>query len=458
MNKVNDKGNFAQGKISSAIIRLSLPIMLAEFIQILYNLVDRMFIGHIPGYGTQALTGIGIVFPLISLTGAFCNLCSYGGTSLCSISRGQKNDSQAQALLENTFTLIIIYSLILTSVILVFKKPILYALGADEQTYIYAKEYAQYYFIGTVFVMISTGMNGFINLQGFPTKGMLTVIIGAVLNIILDPVFIFVLNMGVKGAAIATVIAQCASAVWVIIFLTSEKPPVRLQHLRLEKPNVKHIHQLGVSGFAFKSTNSITQAIANSTLMLFGGVNGSLYIASMSIINQLREVTNLPVTAMTEGAKPVMGYNYGAKEYKRTEKTIWFILKTGFCMNALIWFVFMFFPEPLVRIFTSDSMLIENCIPALRIYYCVYFMMTFQMTGQNTFVALNKPKYAVFFAVFRKLILILPCILILPRIGFGAKGVFMAEAISQVIGSIACFTTMYFTVIKKLRKNQQNII
>lgn len=453
MNKIQDKGNFAQGKISTAILRLSLPIMVAEFIQILYNLVDRMFIGHIPTYGTQALTGIGIVFPLITLTGAFGNLCSYGGTSLCSISRGQKDDAQAQVLMENTFSLIVSYSLLLTILIFIFKKPILFTLGADEQTFPFAKEYADYYFIGTVFVMISTGMNGFINLQGFSTKAMFTVIIGAILNIILDPIFIFVFNMGVKGAAIATVISQFVSAMWVVLFLSSGKAPLRLTRFRLNRPEIKHIHQLGVSGFAFKSTNSITQAVANSTLRIFGGVNGSLYIASMSIVNQLREVTNLPITAITEGAKPVMGYNYGAKEYKRTEKTIYFILKTGLCINLLIWFVFMFFPSYLVRIFTSDSALIENCIPSLRIYYCAYFMMTFQVTGQNTFVALNKPKFAVFFAVFRKLILILPCILILPRIGFGAQGVFIAEAVSQVIGSIFCFTTMYFTVIKKLKRN-----
>lgn len=447
----NDKGNFTEGKISTNVLRLALPIMLAELVQILYNLVDRMFIGHIQNYGTLALTGIGIIFPLITVVGAFTNLCSYGGSTLCSIFRGKKDDHTAKIIMQNAFTLMVIYSTALTLLFYIFEDKLLYLLGADEFSIVYAKEYAGIYFAGTIFAVISGGMNSFINLQGYATTGMLSVIIGALLNIILDPIFIFSINMGVKGAAVATVISQFASSLWILAFLTSKKPPVRLTGMNLNKKHISEIHKLGVSGFAFKATNSITQAVANTTLRLFGGVNGSLYIASMSIINQLREVTSLPVTSITEASKHVMSYNYGAKEYKRTEQIIWFILKACFVANLLFWAIFMFLPSPLVKIFTSDKTLIETCIPVLKLYFLVYFMMTFQMTGQNTFVALNKPKFAVFFAINRKLILILPFTILLPRIGFGVNGVFLAEAVSQLLGSVACFTTMYFVVIKELR-------
>lgn len=448
-----EKGNFAEGKISSNVLRLSFPILMADMVQILYNLVDRMFIGHIPGYGTQALTGIGIVFPLITIIAAFSNLCSFGGSSICSIARGQKNDIKAREIMETAFTLVLLYSVILTAVVFIFQKPILFALGADDRTFVFAKKYADIYFLGTPLVLLANGMNSFINLQGFATMGMLTVLIGAALNIILDPVFIFVLDMGVEGAAIATVIAQFASALWICLFLTSKRPPLRITGLRFNIDYVKQIHKLGISGFAFKSTTAITQAVANSTLRVFGGAMGSMYIAAMSIITQLREVTFLPINAITEGAKPVMSYNYGAKEYKRAEKTIWFMFKLDLALNLAFWAMYMTIPHLLVRIFSSDEVLISVCIPAMRIYFCSYFMMTFQIVGQNAFVALNKPKFALFFSIFRKLILILPFTLILPRVGFGVNGVFWAEVISQIIGASCAFTTMYFTVVKKLRKD-----
>lgn len=454
MEQVVDKGNFSEGKISSNILKLAMPIMLAEFVQILYNLVDRMFIGHIPEYGTLALTGIGIVFPLITIISAFSNLCSFGGSSICSISRGRKDDEQARMIMENSFTILLIYGAILTLIIYVFNTPIMFALGADESTVAYAKEYGDVYFMGTFFVLIVNGMNSFINLQGYGNMGMLTVLIGAFLNIILDPIFIFVLDMGVRGAAVATVISQFVSSLWVVLFLTSKKPPLRITQLRLDRQYVKQIHKLGMSGFTFRATNSITQAVANTTLRIFGGASGSLYIASMSIINQLREILSLPINAITEGSKPVMSYNYGAKEYDRTVKTICFMFKSCLCANVFLWAVFQLFPTQMIKIFTSDTALIENCVPMLRIYFCVYFMMTFQVSGQNTFVALNKPGFAVFFAVFRKFILILPFTLILPRIGLGASGVFWAEAISQIVGSIAAFSTMYFAIIRKLKKNK----
>lgn len=445
------KGNFAEGKISTNVLRLALPIMLAECVQILYNLVDRMFIGHIPGYGTQALTGIGIIFPLITIIGAFTNLCSYGGSSICSISRGEKNDRKAEEIMENSFTLLLIYGLAITIIIYLFQKPIFYLMGADDTTIGYALEYSNIYFLGTIFTLIATGMNSFINLQGFGTIGMLTVMIGAFLNIVLDPILIFVLNMGVRGAAIATVISQFVSALWVYLFLTSDRGPLKLRKLSLNSDYVKQIHKLGISGFAFRATNSITQAVVNNTLNIFGGINASLYIASFSIINQLKEVAMLPLTGLTEGSKPVISYNYGAKEYERTEKTIWFMFKLCFLANVIFFLLFRYCTTAMVKIFSSDQDLINICVSAIRIYFSAYVMMTFQSASQHTFVCLNKPKFAVFFAIFRKLILILPFTIILPRIGFGVDGVFYAEVISEIVGSMAAFITMYFSVIKKLR-------
>ncbi|MCK9328517.1 MAG: MATE family efflux transporter [Sphaerochaetaceae bacterium] len=447
-----EKGDFSKGSISSNVFRLAFPIILAELVQVAYSIVDRMYIGHIPGCGTEALTGIGLVLPFVTIITAFANLCSYGGATLSAIARGEKDDSKACHIMENAFTLLLISGLVLMILFYFFTSDLLMIMGADQTTAFYACEYFDIYIIGTVFVLISLGMNSFINMQGFSGIGMYTVLIGAVLNIILDPLLIFTLNMGIKGAAVATVISQFFSALWVVAFLAGKKAPIKLRHLRVEKQISFDIMKLGVSGFTFKATNSITQGIVNATLRQFGGVYGTLYIASMSIINSIREVTYQPVSGFVEGAKPVISYNYGAKKYSRVDKSIAFLMKMSLGYIVFIWAILMLFPQLLVRIFTSDPDLIATCIPCIRIYFCMFFMMPLQTSTQNAFTALKHPGYAVFFSLLRKVFLIVPLTIILPRVGFGVLGVFWAEVFSEVIGASASSLCMYFKVWKPIKK------
>lgn len=308
MQTKSDRGDFSHGSIPGNILRLAVPITIAELIHVLYNVVDRMYIGHIPGTGTAALTGIGISLPLITLITAFAGLCGTGGAPLCSIARGKGRDSEAQAITETAFTLLLVFAAVLTGVLFFARKPLLCLMGADAETLPYAMEYFTIYLFGTVFVLINLGMNPFINAQGFSKVGMCTVLIGAVLNILLDPLFIFTFNLGVRGAAYATVISQFFGSVWVVLFLTGRRVTLPLRRLRLNWTYSLQILQLGATGFAFKITNSITQALVNATLRQWGGADSTLYIGAMSIINSLREVITQPVTGLTGGTQPVMGY------------------------------------------------------------------------------------------------------------------------------------------------------
>ena len=450
--KYNSKGDFSSGSVAKNVMRLAIPITVAEIVNVLYNLVDRIYLGHIPSAGTEALTSIGVVLPLITMVSAFANLFGTGGAPLMSIARGEKNEEKARSIVETAFSMLVLVALFLTLVLQIFARPLLLLIGADDITLPFALSYFRVYLIGTVFVSVTLGMNPFINAQGAAKTGMGTVLIGAISNILLDPLFIFVFNMGIQGAAIATVISQGLSALWVFRFLTGKKAAVRVSRFHIDSVEAKRILSLGVSGFMFKMTNSITQAVCNATLHLFGGADALLYVGSMSVINSLREILSQPVSGISEGSKPVMGYNYGAGLYSRVRKTILFMFFSALSFNVVIWAVIQLFPGFFIRLFSADEALIETCIPCMKIYFGVFFLMTFQMAGQNTFVALNKPKFAVFFSLFRKLILILPLTLILPRVGFGVKGVFYAEMFSQLFGSTACFITMMLTVYRKLPK------
>jgi putative MATE family efflux protein len=444
------KGDFSQGSIPKTVLRLGIPIAMAEIVHVLYNIVDRIFIGHIPGIGTAALSGVGIAFPLISLITAFANLCGTGGNPLCSIARGEGDNARAQRILETAFTMLLIFSALLTAILFLFAGPFLAAMGGDEETLPFALEYFRIYVAGTVFVLISLGMNPFINGMGFTKIGMGTVVIGAALNIALDPLFIFVLHMGVKGAAIATVISQFVSSVWVIRFLTGSKTLLPIQRLHLDMLEVPRILKLGVTGFMFKFSNSVAQTVVNLTLKTFGGAASTLYIGAFSIINSMREVISQPISGINQASVPVMSYNYGARNYDRVKKAIRFMIAAALTYNVIAWIVVFTHPAQLIRMFTNDAALIETAIPCLHIYYAAYFMMSFQMGGQNTFVALNKPKYAVFFSMLRILFLIVPLTILLPRVGFGVMGVFYAEMLSQIIGASLCSIVMYFRIYKRL--------
>ena len=449
------ENDFSKGSVTKNIMNLAAPMILAQLVNVLYSIVDRIFIGRMPGDAFLALTGIGICLPIISMVMAFANLIGIGGAPLCSIERGRQNNYEAEKIMGNSFFMLVLIGIFLTIIGLIIKNPMLYLFGASEMTFPYANQYVTIYLLGNIFVMISLGMNPFINAQGFGRIGMMTVILGAVVNIILDLIFIFILNMGVQGAALATIISQSVSAIWVLKFLTGEKAILKLKKsgFRLKKERIKRILALGTSGFVMKFTNSVVQVVCNTTLQLYGG---DLYVGIMTVINSVREFLTLPVSGLTNGAQPVIGYNYGAHKYKRVKSCIRFTTITSITYNSLCWILIQSFPAFFIRIFNNDLEVIRTGIPMMRLFYAGFFMMALQFTGQTTFVALGKAKHAVFFSTFRKLILVTPLVIILPRFfGLGSSGVFLSEPISQVLSGTACFTTMLFAVRKEIKENSK---
>jgi len=442
--------DFSQGSVWKRIVAQSVPLMLAQLVQLLYNIVDRIYLGHMPGVGSAALTGVGLTFPVITLIAAFTGLFATGGTPLFSIARGAGEEEKARHIMGNVFSLLSAASLILMALCFIFRKPIMFLFGASEASYVYADAYLKTYLLGTPLSMLSTGMNGFISAQGFPRIGMMTVVIGAALNLALDPLFIFALDMGVSGAALATIIAQGVSCLWVLRFLAGKRVSLRLekQILPLRSDLVKKILSLGMAGFIMQGTNCLVQATCNSTLSLFGG---DLYVGVMTVLLSVRSVLELPLSGLISGAQPVLGFNYGAKEYGRVKQGIRFMTLCGMIYNALAWAFVLLFPAFLMRIFSSDAQLLAVGPKALHTYFFGYIFMSFQFAGQATFQSLGFARRASFFALLRKAVIVVPLTLLLPRLGLGVMGVFMAEPISNVIGGIASFTTMYFTVYRKLK-------
>ena len=446
MTSSGETNDFSQGSVKGNIIRLAGPMTLAQLINLLYNIIDRMYIGHLPQNATLALTGLGLTFPILMLVTAFSNLFGMGGAPLFSIARGRQQDEHASDIMGTTFTMLLISGIVLTITGLFIKEPLLYLFGASDETFPYANKYLSIYLTGSTFVMFSLGMNNFINAQGFARKGMLTVLIGAVLNILLDPLFIFVLKMGVQGAALATVISQFVSALWVLRFLTGKEAVIRLKKdsLKVHLPLLKDIIARGTSGFVMSFTNSAVQIVCNATLQNFGG---DIYVGVMTVINSIREVVSMPVNGISSASQPVLGYNYGAKEYKRVKEGIKFMSATCILYTTVIWIILLLFPRPFIHIFNSSKQLLTLGVPAMTIYFFGFFMMSLQFSGQSTFVSLGRSKNAVFFSLFRKVVIVIPLTLILPHIaGLGVNGVFLAEPISNFIGGTACFATMMRTV------------
>ena len=443
------QNDFSKGSIPRNILNLAVPMTAAQLVNVLYSVVDRIYLGHLPESDHLALTGIGVTMPIISIIMGFANLCGTGGAPLCSIDRGKGDDQEAERVMGNAFVLLILLGVAVTAFFLILKEPILYLFGASPDTFAYANGYMTVYLLGTLFVMISLGMNPFINAQGFGRIGMMTVVLGAAANIVLDPVFIFLFHMGVKGAALATIISQGLSAVWVMSFLTGKRAILRLRRacLRLEPGRTKQIVALGLSGFFMNMTNSLVQVVCNATLQAYGG---DLYVGVMTIINSLREVFFMPVHGLTNGSQPVQGYNYGARKYGRVREAIRFSVGVTVAYAALFWAVAMVFPGPLIRIFNDTPEVIEAGIPALRIYFALFILMSLQMAGQGVFVGLGRSKQAVFFSLLRKAVINAPLTVLLPLWGMGTTGVFAAEAVSQLIGGLACFITMYLTVYRPL--------
>lgn len=451
------RNDFSKGSVVKNILNLAVPMTLAQLINVLYNIVDRIYIGRIPEHATLSLTGIGLSLPMITMVTAFANLFGMGGAPLCSIERGRGNLKEAEKIMGSSFSMMMIFGVVLTVFGLIFKKPLLYAFGASDATWPFADAYITIYLLGSIFVMTGLGMNSFINSQGFGRIGMCTVLLGAAANLVLDPIFIFGLDMGIQGAALATVISQALSAAWILWFLTGKRAilKLKLSCMRPELRRVKEITALGMSGFTMAITNCTVQIVCNATLQVYGG---DLYVGIMTVINSLREVAIMPVHGVTNSAQPVMGFNYGAKEYGRVKQAILFTSIFSIFYTTLAWALLHGFPEFFIRMFNQDQALIEAGVPALRLYFFGFFMMSLQFAGQAVFVALGKSKQAVFFSIFRKVVIVTPLTLFLPALlHMGTDGVFIAEPISNFLGGAACFGTMMFTVWRELTRKQYNL-
>lgn len=420
----------------------------AQVVNILYSLVDRMYIGHIPGVGHTSLTGMGLTLPLISIVMAFANLGGMGGSPLCSIYRGQGENEEASAVMGNTLTLLLCFGFAIPLLTIPFLDPILVAFGASDATLPYARDYIFLYMLGTPFVTVGLGMNPFINSQGFGNKGMLTVMLGAVVNLVLDPILIYGLNMGVKGAALATILAQACSAVWVLSFLAGKKSllPLRRCYLRPQWAYLRRIISLGLSGFCTSITNSLVQIVCNKVLHIYGG---DLYVGIMTIINSVREVAFMLIQGFSSGVQPVLGYNYGAGENRRVCACIRFAVGVTMVYAALTTLACLTIPDLLIRMFNDNAQMIQAGVPAMRVYFSMFVFMSLMISSQSIFVGLGQAKKAIFFSILRKAILNAPLTVLLAYL-WGVDGVFAAEAMTQFACGLLCFLTMYHTVYRPL--------
>ena len=452
MTQKDAKVDYINDPVWKCVVAQAIPLTVAQLVHLLYNVVDRIYLGHMGDGNSMALTGVGLTFPIVTLIMAFTALFGNGGVPLFSIERGAGNEDKASKILGNSFALLLVSSLVLTAVGYIFMRPILFAFGASEASFVYAKAYLDIYLIGTVFSMVSTGMNGYINAQGFPKIGMYTTLLGAVCNIILDPVFIFALDMGVSGAALATVISQAVSAIWVLRFLTGKRISVSLsrRNIVIQKDITAAICKLGTSNFIMQGTNCLVQVTCNATLQTFGG---DLYVGIMTVTNSVREIFSLPVMGIINGAQPVISYNYGAQQYQRVRSGIRFntFIGTGYTMVA--WLLVVIFPAFWFGIFSDEASMMAPGIEAMKIYFFGFVFMAFQFAGQSTFQAVGDAKHAIFFSLLRKAIIVVPLTLLLPRLGLGVLGVFVAEPISNVIGGLASYITMRMTVYRRIENS-----
>lgn len=438
----NNKEFLGTEPVGKLLFRLSIPTVVAQLINMLYNIVDRIYIGHMPGDGRLALTGVGVCMPLILLVSAFAALVSAGGAPRASIFMGRQDPESAEKTMGNCFSLQIIVSLILTAVLLLWNEELLLAFGASKNTIGYATDYLSIYAIGTLFVQMTLGMNFFITAQGFTTISMIAVLIGAVCNIALDPVFIFALNMGVRGAALATILSQAISCIWVITFLCGKKTRLRIkkENLRLQAKIILPCIALGMAAFIMQSSESIITICFNSSLLRYGG---DIAVGAMTIMVSVMQFAMLPMQGIAQGAQPISSYNYGAKNAERVKKTFRLLLITCLTYSVTLWVLVMLFPEVFVRIFTPDTALIEFAAQMLRIYLGGMCLFGIQIACQMTFTSLGKAGNSIIVAVVRKFVLLLPLIYIMPHIvADQTKGVYMAEPVADVIA--VTFTAILF--------------
>ena len=452
---VQKRPDLGSGSVGRLMVRLAVPTITAQLVNMLYNLVDRIYIGHIPGIGTEALTGVGVCLPIIMMVSAFAALAAMGGAPLASIEMGKGDRDRAERILGSSAALLVCVSAVLTVVLGVWHKPMLLAFGAGEDTIVYAARYMRIYSLGTLFVQLALGLNAFITAQGFTTVSMLTVLIGALLNTVLDPLFIFVFGMDVQGAALATVISQGVSAAWVVHFLLGRKTTLRLTPacFRLDWPLLSRSIALGVSPFIMQSTDSLMNVCFNSSLLRYGG---TLAVGAMTICSSAMQFVLLPINGLIQGASPIISYNYGAGNPQRVKKTFRLLLICCLGYSTAMWAVTTFAPQVFVGLFTPDPELQAYAVPCVRLYMSAILIFGAQCACQNTFVALGNAKCSFFLACLRKLILLIPLIYILPHF-FEDKvmAVFLAEPVADVLAvstTVIMFTAVFRKTMRRLEE------
>lgn len=450
-----EQNKLAVMPVGKLLLSLSLPAIAAQIINLLYNLVDRIYIGHIPGTGALALTGLGVALPVITLVAAFAALVGFGGAPRASISMGRGEYGTAEEILGNCVFTLTCLAAVLTAVFTVFAEPVLYAFGASGDTIGYALPYMRIYACGSIFVMFTTGLNAFITSQGFAKMGMQTVMIGAGLNIVLDPLFIFGLNLGVEGAALATVLSQAASAVWVLKFLCGNRTKIRIRkkNLRFSFTVMGPVLALGISPFIMQSTESLLVVCFNTSLQKYGG---DIAVGAMTILISVMQFSMMPLQGLSQGMQPIVSFNYGARNMDRVRKAFLLTLRACLSYSFLIWLFAMLIPGGVARIFASDSATVEYTRWAMRIYMAASCIFGAQIACQQTFVSLGKAVHSLFLAVLRKIVLLIPMIYILPNF-FEDKvfAVFLAEPVSDTLAVTATVTLFFSSAWKLMRRERQ---
>nr|WP_326167435.1 MATE family efflux transporter [uncultured Lachnoclostridium sp.] len=446
--------NLGEEPIGRLLMTLAVPAITSQLVNALYNMVDRMYIGHIPEIGSTALTGVGVCFPLIMIISAFASLIGMGGAPRASIYMGKKDNKTAEKIMGNCFTALVIIAVILTAVVLLFQEPLLYLFSASRETIGYAKEYMSIYAVGTIFVQLTLGMNAFISAQGFSKISMLTVVIGAVTNIVLDPVFIFLFDMGVAGAALATILSQALSAVWAVWFLCGKKTVLRLkkENLRIRLSLLMPCVGLGVAPFVMQSTESILLLCFNSSLLKYGG---NLAVGAMTILSSVMQFAMLPLQGLTQGGQPIISFNYGAGNMARVKKAFQIQTVCCFTFAFVLWAAVELAPGLFVAVFTNDPQLAELTKWALRIYMACVLLMGIQISCQQSFIALGNSRVSAFLAIFRKIIVLIPLIYILPMLlEDKVFAVFLAEPVADAV-AVTTTSALFYREFKKLTKKEE---
>ena len=453
-NHSSNTRDMGTGSIPKLLAQLAIPAVIAQIINLLYNIVDRIYIGHIPEVGASALTGVGLFVPILMLINAFAMLAGSGGAPRAAIAMGRKDLNTAEKIAANCFSLLLLFAVVLTTVFYVSAPTLLRMFGASDVTLPYAVDYARIYILGSIFVLIVMGMNPFITTQGFAKISMLTTVIGAVINIILDPIFIFVFDMGVKGAALATVLSQAVGAVWILRFLTGKQTILRLkkENMKLDPAVFGPCLALGISTFVMLSTESLLSVSFTSSLSRYGG---DLAVGAMTIITSVSQLATMPLQGICQGGQPIISYNFGAGNSERVRKAFFTQFKVCVCYTAFFWMISMLFPQVFAGIFTEDSKLVEYASWALRIYMAGIFSLGFQICCQQSFMALGQAKVSLLLACLRKIVLLIPLIFVLPMF-FENKvfAVFLAEPVSDITAALVT-TITFLKLFNKILKKEQ---